>query len=191
MDEINQKEWLLIDELSRSPESTQRGLSQQTGLSLGLTNLLLKRLAQKGYIKVQQLNWNKVRYILTVRGTLEKARKSYAFASRTFQEFKRMSSLIRGHILEGYAHGLRQFVIAAPSDLEEFIRGAIENMDLPGATYVFEAELEQALGMAKTVYCALPGAIPRVHKDQRVVHLLEQEPSRGKLSTPVPSHGID
>ena len=48
---LAQKEFALIQEISRKPTHTQRSLSQSVGLSLGTTNLLIQRLARKGYIK--------------------------------------------------------------------------------------------------------------------------------------------
>jgi len=173
VNELDEREFLLLERIARSPDLSQRELSEHTGLSLGMTNLLLKRLVQKGYVKVLQLNWKKVRYILTVRGAMEKARKSYAYAARNYHEFKRMSARIRANLLEEYGRGLREFVIASPPEIEELIREVIRGLDLPGATYALERDVEKALARSKTVFCAAPesGGLP--DGGRRVIPILE------------------
>lgn len=47
---------------------TQRSLSRELGMALGLTNLLIKRLVSKGYIQVSRLRPRHVRYLLTAEG---------------------------------------------------------------------------------------------------------------------------
>ena len=37
-------------------------------VGLGMTNLLIQRLARKGLIKVTQLDWKRTQYLLTLKG---------------------------------------------------------------------------------------------------------------------------
>ena len=53
MDLQSQKEFKLLSEIERGGDVTQRTLAKKIGLALGLTNLYLKRLARKGYIKIK------------------------------------------------------------------------------------------------------------------------------------------
>src|SRR5687767_5206385 len=92
------KEFSLIQEIARKPLQTQRQLSQSTGLSLGMTNILLKRLARKGYIKIKHLDWKRTQYLLTVKGLLEKTRKSYAYALYAINQFRLIRERIRDRV---------------------------------------------------------------------------------------------
>ncbi len=47
---------------------TQRSLSGNLGVALGLTNLLIRRLAGKGYIKISGMGTRHVRYLMTPEG---------------------------------------------------------------------------------------------------------------------------
>src|SRR5258708_36743273 len=58
---------------------TQRGLSTQLGIARGLTNIYLKRLVRKGYIKCVNVQSNRISYLITPRGIAEKARLTYEF----------------------------------------------------------------------------------------------------------------
>jgi DNA-binding MarR family transcriptional regulator len=155
---LNDSEYLLVQGIARSSNVTQRELSEQAGLSLGMTNLLLKRLVAKGYVKVRQLNWRKVQYILTVRGAVEKAKKSCVYALRSYNEVKKMASVIRAHVLEAHRGGLREFTIVVPPQLADLVREAVAGLDLTGVSFSFETDLGKALARSETVFSAMPAA---------------------------------
>ena len=67
----------ILDLITEAPRLSQRDIASQSGLSLGLVNLTLKRLLQTGHIKVSNLNKKKVEYIVTPKGFFEKANHSY------------------------------------------------------------------------------------------------------------------
>ncbi len=73
---IGEREPKIIEEISQDKNSTQRKISHKLGLSLGMTNIILKRLDSKGYIKVKGLNRRKVQYILTLKGFAEKTKNA-------------------------------------------------------------------------------------------------------------------
>lgn len=58
----------LLRALADGRSVTQRSLSRELGMALGLTNLLIKRLVSKGYVQVTRLRPRHVRYLLTAEG---------------------------------------------------------------------------------------------------------------------------
>ena len=52
MDPQAKRELELLTEISEDQGVTQRALAKKLGIALGLTNLYIKRLARKGYIKI-------------------------------------------------------------------------------------------------------------------------------------------
>ncbi|MCB1174165.1 MAG: winged helix-turn-helix transcriptional regulator [Leptospiraceae bacterium] len=75
---LSSKESLLINAIGQESQN-QRSLAQNSGLSLGMTNILLKKLISKGYVKVVQLNGRTLRYILTARGFQEKLQRTHSY----------------------------------------------------------------------------------------------------------------
>jgi DNA-binding MarR family transcriptional regulator len=67
-------EYQVLTHLQENEQTTQRNISQRTGLSLGAVNILLKKMARKGLIKIEKLNTRTIRYILTPQGMKEKTR---------------------------------------------------------------------------------------------------------------------
>ncbi len=48
-------EYQVLNHLQDNELTTQRNISQRTGLSLGAVNILLKKMARKGLIKIAKL----------------------------------------------------------------------------------------------------------------------------------------
>ncbi len=87
------RDFRLLTEISSEVSVTQRQLARKFGLALGLTNFLIHRLIRKGYVKVINLERNRLRYLLTPKGVAAKARLTYQYleyslhlyrATRTF-----------------------------------------------------------------------------------------------------------
>ncbi|VAV85779.1 Transcriptional regulator, MarR family [hydrothermal vent metagenome] len=68
---------LLMDEIARNEQLTQRDLSRNLGVALGLINSYIKNLASKGFITVSQIPRNRYKYYLTPKGFKEKSRLTY------------------------------------------------------------------------------------------------------------------
>ena len=69
----------LLEAVEQDSRVTQRGLATKLGIALGLTNIYLRRLVRKGYIKCVNVQSNRISYLITPRGIAEKARLTYEF----------------------------------------------------------------------------------------------------------------
>ena len=69
----------LLEAVHKDGRVTQRGLASKLGMALGLANIYLKRMVHKGFIKVVNVQPNRISYLVTPRGIAEKARLTYEF----------------------------------------------------------------------------------------------------------------
>jgi len=69
----------LLEALEQESTITQRTLASRLGMALGLTNLYLKRLIRKGYVKCVTVSPNRLVYALTPKGVARKGRLTYEF----------------------------------------------------------------------------------------------------------------
>ena len=69
----------LLEAVEQDSRVTQRSLASKLGIALGLTNIYLRRLVRKGYIKCVNVQSNRITYLITPRGIAEKARLTYEF----------------------------------------------------------------------------------------------------------------
>ena len=125
---IGEKEFKVINEVRRGSVITQREISQKTGFSLGLTNILLKKLIQKGYIKITKPNRRSLQYFLTPRGIAEVAERSYQYFFRTIRSLKEIRTKIQTLLLEEYKKGRRNFIILGDGELAEITEIALCNL---------------------------------------------------------------
>ena len=68
-----------LEAIAEDDHLTQRSLAHRLGIALGLTNIYLKRLVRKGYVKCVNVQSNRLRYLLTPKGITEKTRLTYEF----------------------------------------------------------------------------------------------------------------
>lgn len=122
--EITEKELAVIREISNNHLSDQRTIAIRAGISLGLANLIIKRLISKGYVKARQLDKKKIQYMLTPQGFAEKAKKSYSFTRRTIGLFKTTKGMLRDLILSECAKGADRFIIEGNTDLADLAESA-------------------------------------------------------------------
>ena len=69
--------FLLLDEIAKNNEVTQRDLSKRLGVALGLINSYIKNLISKGHITIASIPKNRYKYFLTPKGLAEKTRLTY------------------------------------------------------------------------------------------------------------------
>lgn len=132
---MDSKELKLIVEISKNGNTTQRGLSERTDLSLGMVNLILKRLIRRGYIKSKGLNAKKVEYFLTPKGFTEKVRKSYSYIFKTINLVKVIQDEIRKIILNEYKKGVRDFVVLGGGSLADQVNLVLSELNLEDLKY--------------------------------------------------------
>jgi DNA-binding MarR family transcriptional regulator len=74
----------VLSQIYRSEESVrQREIARLAGISLGMTNVIIKRLARKGWVSVRKVNNRNIRYVVTPKGVDQIMRRSYRYLRRT------------------------------------------------------------------------------------------------------------
>ena len=81
----------ILRKIKKKPESTQRELAEDLGMSLGKLNYCLKALQNKGLIKLENFKKNPKKvnylYILTPKGLAEKTKLTINFMKRKMREY--------------------------------------------------------------------------------------------------------
>jgi len=136
MDLQGQRDLLLLSELDRDGGATQRTLSSKLGVALGLTNLYLKRLARKGYIKITTIPRNRIRYLLTPQGFAEKSRLTYQYMQYSLTYYRDMRGRLKDMLssLE-WTQGQR-VAICGTGELAELAYLALREMNIDCVGFV-------------------------------------------------------
>ncbi len=129
-DFLNEREFELVNIVGAQLAQNQRALSRQMKMSLGMTNMLLRRLVSKGYIRIQQLNSRKVHYILTPKGFAEKMNKSIKYTLKTINSISLIKNRLRGMITQFHGQGHKEIWILGTSDLALLIEAVAQEQKL-------------------------------------------------------------
>ena len=109
----------ILEELDTKTSPSQRYLSKKLNISLGLVNSFLKRLTQKGYFKITTIPRNRLKYILTPKGALEKTRLTYSYIQYSFKFYKDARLLIKHTLKDMKENNIHDIVFYGMSDLAE------------------------------------------------------------------------
>src|SRR6267143_2166488 len=85
----------LLEAVEQDSRVTQRSLATKLGIALGLTNVYLKRLVRKGYVKCVNVQSNRLRYLLTPKGIAEKTRLTYEFMEYSLVLYRQVRRHLR------------------------------------------------------------------------------------------------
>ena len=105
MDLEQHRDLKLLEAVHRDSHVTQRGLASQLGIALGLANIYLRRLMRKGYIKVANIQPNRISYLITPSGIAEKARLTYEFMDYSLHLYREVRQHLREVLQECAASG--------------------------------------------------------------------------------------
>ena len=129
MDLQGQRDLLLLSELDRNAGATQRTLATKLGVALGLTNLYVKRLARKGYIKVTTPR-NRVRYLLTPQGCAEKSRLTYQYMQYSLSHYREMRGRLKDMLSSLEWPKGQRVAICGTGELAELMYLALREMNV-------------------------------------------------------------
>ncbi len=112
----------LLEEIEQDPDINQSALAVQLGVAVGTVNWHLKRLIEKGAIKVKRATRRKLRYIITTEGLALRARLTLDFVQQSFKLYRLMRSRAQAIIPQIKEAGFQAVRIQASGDAEDVIR---------------------------------------------------------------------
>lgn len=114
----------VLQHLAHAQDVRQRDLARIIGISLGMTNAILKRLALKGLITIRKVNNRNIIYAVSTAGFEEIGRRSYRYLKRTIRNVvvyrETIDSLVR--LIAG--QGFEQIDLIEESDLDFIVEHA-------------------------------------------------------------------
>jgi DNA-binding MarR family transcriptional regulator len=140
-----QRDLVLLTELERDGAVTQRSLATKLGVALGLTNLYVKRLARKGFVKITTIPSHRIRYLLTPQGFAEKSRLTYLYMQYSLIHYRDMRARLRDTLSRATGSGVRRVVIFGTSEFAEMAYLSLREMDLTLVGFIDDGQVETFL----------------------------------------------
>jgi len=130
MDKDGQRALFVLQEVEQNPILTQRSLAKKLGVALGLTNLYLKRLVKKGYVKITTIPRNRIRYILTPHGFAEKSRLTYEYLQYSLTYYRDIRHRLNHTLAVLEKAGVKRIVVFGVGELAELAFLSIQESNL-------------------------------------------------------------
>lgn len=112
----------ILEHIERDPNITQATLAVHLGVAVGSVNWYLKRLINKGYIKVKRLQRKRLKYLITPKGIAEKARLTYEYMDFSLQVYRELRAEAQRLLDKVQAAGYRKVHIDGDGDAAEICR---------------------------------------------------------------------
>jgi hypothetical protein len=117
----NRDEILLgvLTAVERDAQISQRTISRELDVALGLANAYLKRCVGKGWIKIRQVPRRRFAYYLTPQGFAEKTRLAGQYFAASFRFFRHAREQMSDLMAECTTNGWRRIAFAGVSELAD------------------------------------------------------------------------
>ncbi|MDH5681970.1 MAG: winged helix-turn-helix transcriptional regulator, partial [Spirochaetota bacterium] len=114
---LNSNEELVLSKISLEGVNSQREISSRSGLSVGMINILIKNLVQKGYVKLTRLNKKNIRYLLTTKGLTEQINLTRLYIQDTFDRLANYKKCVTDLVQAKINDNNKQFIIIGENEL--------------------------------------------------------------------------
>jgi DNA-binding MarR family transcriptional regulator len=126
----------ILEQIDRERAPSQRDLARDLNISLGLVNSFFKRLVHKGYLKATTIPRNRLRYIITPKGMLEKSRLTYSYIQFSYQYYRQARQNLQALFCKLEAAGVRRVVFYGATDIAEIASLALQETSIELAAVV-------------------------------------------------------
>ena len=116
------RELTLLEQIEHDPDVTQASLATQLGVAVGTVNWHIKRLIEKGYVKVKRAERKKLRYIITPEGIALRARLTVDYIERSFDLYRRTRQHVKEHLSEVKKAGYDSVQLVGGGDVADICR---------------------------------------------------------------------
>jgi DNA-binding MarR family transcriptional regulator len=116
------RELNLLEYIERDPDINQAALAAHLGVAVGTVNWHLKRLIDKGYVKVKRAQRRKLRYIITPEGIALRARLTVNYIDNQMRLYRRIRQRVRELLSQIKQAGYTQVIIDGDGDIADICR---------------------------------------------------------------------
>ena len=118
----SEKELKILEKIHQNEDSIrQRDLAKIAGLSLGMTNSILKRLIEKGFITVKKVNNRNIKYAVSPLGIEEISKRSFKYFKRTIKNVVVYREAVEDVLAIVKDKGYESVVLVGKSDIDFII----------------------------------------------------------------------
>ena len=135
---LDTRELAILEKLENNGHLTQRDLSKEVGIALGLVNHLLKKMVKKGWIKIKNIDAKKIRYLITPEGAVEKSSLLYKRVESTIHFYLDAKRVIKEKVEHLKGDGVKSVSIYGINHISEVLFIVLKELGLELTSVVEE-----------------------------------------------------
>ncbi len=116
------RELALLEHIENDPDVNQATLATQLNVAVGTINWHIKRLIEKGYVKIKRAERKKLRYIITPEGIALRALLTMDYIEQQFLLYRNTRQRVREQLEQVQAAGFNQVSIHGEGDVADICR---------------------------------------------------------------------
>jgi DNA-binding MarR family transcriptional regulator len=124
------RELALLESIEHDPDITQASLAAQLGVAVGTINWHIKRLIDKGYVKIKRAERKKLRYIITSEGIALRARLTVDFVEQQFNLYRRTRQRVKEHLEKVQQAGYHSIRLVGEGDVADVCKLTCMEQDI-------------------------------------------------------------
>ena len=128
--DLDIRELEILERLENNGHLTQRDLSKEVGIALGLVNHLLKKMVTKGWIKIKNIDAKKIRYLITPEGASEKSSLLYKRVDSTIHFYLEAKRVIKDKVIHLKNEGVKDVSIYGINNISEVLFIVLKELGL-------------------------------------------------------------
>ena len=138
--DLDIRELEILERLESNGHLTQRDLSKEVGIALGLVNHLLKKMVTKGWIKIKNIDSKKIRYLITPEGAREKSSLLYKRVESTIHFYLEAKRVIKDKVVHLKNEGIEDVSIYGINHISEVLFIVLKELGLELAHVVDDSK---------------------------------------------------
>ena len=118
---LDVRELEILEKIENNGHLTQRDLSREVGIALGLINHLLKKMVKKGWIKIKNVEARRIKYLITPEGAREKSSLLYKRVENTIHFYLEAKRVIKEKVMHLKNEGVESVSIYGINHIAEVL----------------------------------------------------------------------
>jgi len=120
--DVKNQEYELLNAIAEDSMVTQAGLSSRLGIAVGSVNWYIKRLVNRGYVKVSHLDRTRLKYDLTAEGMTILTQRALQYMRSSLQVYNDLRSKAKAMAADLRSRGITAVYLEGDDEMMDILR---------------------------------------------------------------------
>jgi DNA-binding MarR family transcriptional regulator len=122
VESFSERDLQILEHIESNPDATQSTLAEHLGVAVGTVNFVVRRMIEKGYIRLKRLERKRLKYMLTPQGIAVRAKLamiSIEYSMRLYREVRAEAKRLVNKVRQ---KGFDKIIVRGEDELADVVR---------------------------------------------------------------------